>query len=122
MPRWRYYNANPKGDEEEDCVCRAISTAVGIKYEAAQNLLRISADLNGCDELCVCCYHRLLEGIFGLEVRYCEEGETVEEIAWRHSGQRVLIRIDGHLTCAIMGAILDIWDCSDEIVDCYWVV
>lgn len=110
MSRWRYYNANPRGDEEEDCVCRAISTAVGIKYEAAQNLLRISADLNGCDELCVCCYHLLLEDILGLEPIYCDGGETVEDIAWKHSGQRVLIRVDGHLTCAIMGAILDIWD------------
>ena len=33
----------------------------------------------------------------------------------------LIIRIKGHLTCSIFGKIPDIWDCSNEIVDCFWV-
>lgn len=120
--RYRYYNRNPDGKEIEDCVCRAISTATGLKYEAVQNLLALSADSYRCEKLCVCCYHHLLENILCYPVQYCEMGETVGEIAERYSGGKVIIRIAGHLTCAIMGTVIDIWNCTHKEVDCYWVV
>lgn len=119
---WRYYNRNPDKREEEDCVCRAISTALGITYRAAEGLLDLSADAERCEPLCVCCYHHLLEDGFGLEVKYCNFKRTVAEVAKRHKNQKVIIRVEGHLTCAIFGDVLDIWDCTDELVDCYWVV
>lgn len=120
--RYRYYNRNPDGKEIEDCVCRAISTATGLKYEAVENLLALSADGYRCEKLCVCCYHHLLEDILCYPVRYCETGETVGDIAERYSGSKVIIRIAGHLTCAIMGTVVDIWNCTHKEVDCYWVV
>lgn len=30
-----------------------------------------------------------------------------------------IIRVTQHLTVAVYGNVLDIWDCSDEPVDCY---
>lgn len=119
---YRFYNRNPEKIIEEDCVCRAISTALGIRYHAADRLLDLIAEQEGCDKLCVCCYHRLLEDIFGLKVRYCYFEETVRDIALDHPNEKVIIRVDGHLTCSVMGAVLDIWDCSDEPVDCFWIV
>lgn len=122
MTNYRYHNANPKQIEEEDCVCRAISTSLGISYPAAKNLLNLSADANGCDALCVCCYNHLLEGIFELPRYDCHFNYTVGDIAKDHRKDRVIIRVEGHLTCSIYGAVLDIWDCTDELVDCFWVV
>jgi hypothetical protein len=26
------------------------------------------------------------------------------------------------LTCSMYGVVIDTWDCTEEIVDCYWVV
>lgn len=49
-------------------------------------------------------------------------GETVEDIAEKYPNDRVIIRIDSHLTCSIKGIIPDIWDCSDKLVDCFWIV
>ena len=116
-----YYNSNPWKLDEEDCVCRAISTALNVKYTAVSNMLDMIADVNKCDKLCVCCYHRLLDDIFGLDARYCH-GETVGEVAEDHPGRKLIIRIDGHLTCSMYGVVLDTWDCTREEVDCYWVV
>lgn len=116
-----YYNRNPWDRDEEDCVTRAISAALDIKYVAVGNLLELVAKANGCDKLCVCCYHKLLEDIFGMEPIYCY-GERVGEIAREHPGRKLLIRIEGHLTCSMYGVVIDTWDCTDKVVDCYWIV
>lgn len=120
--RYRYYNRNPDGAEIEDCVTRAISTCTGLKYDAVTNLLELSAKQYQCEKLCVCCYHYLLENILCYPVHFCEMGETVGEIAERYKDSKVIIRIAGHLTCAIMGTVVDIWNCTHKEVDCYWVV
>lgn len=123
MPgNYRFYNRRPDGKLEEDCVCRAISTATRLKYSAVRKLLQISADMHVCDTLCVCCYKYLLEDILGYKPLYCDYGKTVGEISAEYPERIVLIRVDGHLTCSAMGAVLDIWDCTDELVDRFWIV
>lgn len=123
MPkRYRYYNRNPDNLKLKDCVCRAISTAVGLQYEAVDNLLELTADIYNCDKLCVCCYHRLLEDVLCYNKIPCYFKQTVSQIASAHPKDRVIIRVDAHLTTSIYGSVLDIWDCSDELVDCYWIV
>ena len=116
-----YFNANPWGVEEEDCVCRAISAALGIKYTAVNNLLDLISKTHRCDKLCVCCYHKLLEDIFGMTPIYPDE-RAVGEIARDHPGSKIIIRIDGHLTCSMYGVIIDLWDCTRLKADCYWLV
>lgn len=120
--RYKYYNHNPDGKHMEDCVCRAISTATGLNYEAVNNLLTLTADSYSCDKLCVCCYHNLLEDILGYTRYDCEHGELVEDLAYMYPHDKLIIRIQGHLTSSIKGTIPDIWDCSKKEVDCYWIV
>ena len=119
---YRYYNRNPDGRHLEDCVCRAISTATGLNYKAVDKLLAMTASCYVCDKLCVCCYHNLLEDILGYKRYTCHDNETVEDIARRYPDDKVVIRIDAHLTSSIKGTIYDIWDCSQKEVDCYWIV
>lgn len=122
MYAYRYYNRRPDGDEREDCVCRAISTATGLKYEAVENLLEITARESSCDMLNVDCYHNLLDGILCYKMFVCNNGETVGDIAERHKDKRLIIRIRGHLSCAIYGTVIDIWDCSQKKADVYWII
>jgi hypothetical protein len=123
MPKvFHYYNENPYKLEEEDCVCRAISLSLNLPYNATTNLLNMSAEYSNCDKLCIGCYRHLLEDIFNLTVNNVHFTETVKDVARRHPYNKVIIRIDGHLTCAVLGVIYDLWDCSDEYVDCYWIV
>lgn len=117
-----YYNRRPDGKHLEDCVCRAISTATGIDYNAVNELLNQTARENNCEKLCVCCYHNLLEGKFGFQRQACHSNETVAEIAREFPKENLIIRIHEHLTCAIGGKVFDIWDCTGKTVDCFWIV
>lgn len=121
MLDYKFYNANPLGELEQDCVCRAISGATKIPYYSIKRKLELIGDLFECDKLCVCCYHHLLEKVFGLTPKFAN-GKSVREVAKEFKDKRVIIRIDGHLTCAINGTIYDIWDCTNEIADIFWVI
>ena len=122
MTNFRYLNVNPDKSVEQDCVTRAIKRASGIPYKAVSKLLKATAQEHGCDELCVCCYHHLLEDVFGYEVRFSKGSKTVQDIATKNKDKILIVRIQGHLTCCMYGTCIDIWDCSQEIVDCYWIV
>lgn len=118
---FKYYNNNPLSLEEEDCVTRAITLASGYSYAAIQDKLYYIAQLLECDELCVCCYHHLIDDVFGYERLNCK-GYTVGEVAEKYSDLDLLVRMDGHLTCILKGKIYDLWDCSNELADIVWVV
>ena len=120
--RYKYYNHNPYNLKLKDCVCRAISTAIGLCYEAVDNLLDLTACTYGCDKLCVCCYSKLLEEVLCYDRVECDFQKTVEDVATEFPRNKVLVRVKEHLTTVVYGNILDIWDCSDELVDCYWIV
>ena len=123
MPkRYKYYNHNPDNLRLKDCVCRAISTATGLCYEAVDNLLELTAKVYRCDKLCVCCYSNLLEDVLCYTRQDCNFRKTVEDVAEEYPRNKVIIRVDAHLTTSVYGSILDIWDCSDEPVDCFWIV
>ena len=117
-----FYNRRPDGKQMQDCVCRAISTALGISYPATDKLLNLVADQYGCEKLYVDCYGHLLSDIFGYKKYFPRSEMTVEQLIENYPDKRLIIRVNGHLTSSIMGTLLDIWDCSNEIVDCYWVV
>ena len=121
MIDYKFYNANPLGDIEQDCVCRAISKATEIDYYNIEKKLNAIGELFECEELCVCCYHHLLEKVFGLKQKFAN-GKTVREISKEFHDSRVIIRIKGHLTCSLYGVVYDIWDCTEEIADVFWIV
>lgn len=121
MTNYKFYNANPLGNIEQDCVCRAISKATELPYREIEKKLYLISEVFECDELCVCCYQHLLEKVFGLTQRNAN-GMSVGKIAKDFKRNRVIIRINGHLTCSIYGTVYDIWDCTDEIADVFWVV
>lgn len=122
MQQFYYYNINPDGKVEEDCVTRAISIASGIPYKAVAKLLTITADENGCDMLCMYCYRALLEDTLGYTAISTKTYKTVGDIAEEYKNNIVIVRIDGHLTACMYGVCVDIWDCTREEVDCFWIV
>lgn len=123
MPdRYEYYNRNPDGKHLGDCVCRAISTATNMRYEAVDKILSLVAKEHNCEKLYICCYDNFLEDILGYRRFNCFFQQTVDQVAAQYPRNKLIIRVEGHLTCAINGAIMDIWDCSSEKVDCFWIV
>ena len=83
-------------------------------------LLQRNGGAYNCDELCVDCYSQMLDDI---GYKRCDaQTKTVGEIAEEHPDKRLLVRIKGHLTCCVDGTCYDIWDCTQETADIYWVV
>lgn len=120
--RYKYYNHNPNNVKIKDCVCRAISVATGLRYEAVDNLLELTSNEYACDKLCMCCYSKLLEDVLCYDRFNCGFTKTVEQVAIENTKNKIIVRVDKHLTTSMYGNILDIWDCSKELVDCYWIV
>lgn len=121
MARFVYYNREPSGDKENDCVTRAISLGTQISYPIIRRKLFHSSRLLQCEKLNVCCYSFLIEDVFKCEPVYCK-GLTVAEFADLHPQGTYLIRIDGHLTCVIDNVCYDIWNCLDKEADIAWRV
>lgn len=122
MAKYQFLNINPLGELEEDCVCRAISLALDEDYCKIQNKLHLVADLFECEMLCICCYKYLLDEVYGLERIEEFSGMTIDEFLHYHPEGTYLIRIDNHLTCAIDGTVLDIWDCTNHEIRLIWKV
>ena len=117
---YRYYNSNPLSLHEEDCVNRAINTALNVDYYKVKKQLVLIAELFDCEQLCVCCYERLLELVYGLKRVENVKGLTIWQFCEMFKSGTFIIRVDGHLTCVIDGKIHDIWNCEDEIIDIVW--
>lgn len=104
-----------------DCVVRAISTALDEDYNyILQELFKVSNYFN-CDMLVNDCYGILLTEKYNLPMFY-GNGNSVEKIARDFRDKTLILRIENHLTVSKGGNVLDIWDCSHEIVDIFWVV
>ena len=121
MADFKYYNVNPELVVEEDCVCRAITLASGLPYRTVEKLLWLVAEHNDCDMLCLCCYEHLLTEVMGYAIKY-PINKVVEEIVDEYPNNALIIRIDGHLLCAINGIVYDLWNSFDEEVTCFWIV
>lgn len=117
-----YYNANPNKQEIGDCVIRAMSLALDLDYFEVVNMLYYGSNFFNCDMLVRECYEKILEDEFKLERIKPKTYKTVQEVATEYSDNILLIRIKGHLTCSMYGRIYDIWDCSNEQVDVFWII
>lgn len=122
MSRYVFYNNNPNGDREEDCVCRAITLATGLPYQEIQEKLYLTGKLLGCEKLCICCYRHLIENVFKF-VQVDGDNLYVGEFADKHPTGIYLVRMNGHISVIIDGTVYDIWDCryADPITD-VWLV
>lgn len=120
MSAFKYLNLNPYKKRTGDCVIRAVACAFGLEWEQASDVLYETARDLGCEMSCIGCYSSLFRDAGLTEVD--AEGMTVEDVVDSHPTDTLIIRIQGHLTCAIKGCVMDIWDCRSSLVDRAWVV
>ncbi|MBO5309730.1 MAG: hypothetical protein J6A98_00810 [Clostridia bacterium] len=62
-----------------------------------------------------------MEGVFGLKPKLAN-GKLVGELAKEFCANTIIIRINGHLTMSDCGTVYDIWDCTQEPADVFWIV
>lgn len=122
MADFHYYNANPHLSVEEDCVTRAISTGLGINYEIVANLLDLASEHTGYNRISIDSYGYLLTDVFLLPLFYPRKGENIDDVIDRFPNNTLIIRLEGHLLCAVNGMVQDLFDSGyREDITCFWV-
>lgn len=117
---FKYLNLEPNDEKLNDCVIRAMTLALAVPYDEIVQKLYDNGKYNNCEEVCLTCYEQFLNGLGYIKIS--TDKFTVEDISNLYPNKVMLIRIDGHLTCSIDGNIYDIWDCSNERANCYWII
>ena len=121
MAKFVYYNREPNGETQNDCVTRAISLATGLPYPKIRRKLYHSAKLFDCDKLNVDCYAHLLEDVFKFP-QVETFGMTVGDFADTHPYGIYLARMNGHISTVWWGDVVDIWDCRNSHITNAWKI
>lgn len=103
----------------QDCVIRALSLGLNIPYFNIVKMLNDNSKKYCCDSINIKCYEKLLE-----DLGYSKQkaNSSIKHVALSHPNSTLIIRMNGHLTCSIKGCVYDIWDCTNEKADCYWII
>ena len=114
---WKYYNANVRGNNVNDCVVRAISKAENKTWDETYEELSEIAQFEGI----------LLDDVNFVESyldkrykRACHYSKTVGEFLNEHPKGTYLITMQGHITVIINGVLYDTFDCRLHIMGCGW--
>lgn len=112
-----YYNANPLGNQVNDCTVRAISLATGQTWDNTYKELSTFAQAQGMmlDEVRYIDEYldRKFEKVYG----WNETGKmTVGDFIKQNPRGIYLITMAGHITCSIDGCIYDTFDPRQRIV------
>lgn len=121
MCKFIYYNRNPDGKTQNDCVTRALSLCTGLPYRTIRKKLYHSARLFECDKLNVDCYHHLLEDVFKFK-QVETYGMSVGEFADTHPYGIYLVRMPQHISTIWNGDSVDIFDCRDYKITNAWKI
>lgn len=130
---FHYYNANPKNKFTDDCVIRAICTALEQDYvQTVREMTELGIAygyLVNSDET----INRYLKSKGWVKCRQPRKWDNTkftgkewcENIRWHESNvrmERQIANIGGHHIVAIIdGKINDIWDCSNKCIGNYWI-
>lgn len=116
---YKFYNENPLGEFEDDCVIRALSCATHRSWDSVYDELSELAQYNGTmmdNKYFVRAY---LDTHFK---RIINPPYKVYEVAQKFKNNIVLCTMNGHICCIRFGIIYDTFNPSDRLVEDVWLV
>lgn len=114
-----YYNANPLGLNEDDCVIRAISCASGKSWDEVYDELSDLAQARGTLLDKRDFVRDYLDTHF---IRIANPPYKVIDAAKNFKNNIILCTMRGHIVCIKYGRILDTFDPSNRVVEDIWLV
>lgn len=116
---YKFYNENPLGRYEDDCVIRAISCATNKSWDYVYDYLSDLAQHEGTlldKREFVRNYldrtYQRLNGVYG----------TVGYVSGMFPNNTLLITVPGHIVCSKNGIVYDTFDPRDREVESVWLV
>ena len=116
---YEFYNANPLGLYEDDCVIRAISCATNKSWDQVYDELSDEAQAKGTLLDKVVFVRGYLDSHFK---RISNPPYKVYQAALNFKNNIVICSMRGHLVCIKYGKILDTINPSNKIIEDVWVV
>lgn len=114
-----FYNANPLGLYEDDCVIRSISCATHRSWDEVYDELSDLAQANGT----LLDKKQFVRGYLDAHYkRIINPPYKVYQVAERFKNNIVLCTMKGHIVCIKYGVIYDTFDPSNRIVEDVWLV
>ena len=124
MAKFVYYNLNPKQLHTNDCFVRALAHFFGVTWcKAFLDIIEWCADRGWVDWNYRSKYYGYLAERGFERQKTPERGMTVGRFCdeFAEEGKVYMVQIKRHMVIVDNKEILDIWDCSDGIVEHYWV-
>ena len=117
---YKYYNANPYGNNIDDCVVRSLSVLTDKSWEQVYDEL---SDLSGDVGLLFSNVAFVEDYLDDRYPRECHYAKTIGEFANEHPEGRYAVTTDGHITAILEGGIIiDTFNPSDRVMRCAWKI
>ena len=116
---FRYYNANPYGNDISDCVIRSLSVLTDRSWRSVYDEL---TELAGNDGLMFDRVEFVEDYLDDRYPRECHYSKTIGEFAREYPYGRYAVTMNGHITAIIDGDIIDTFDPSNRIMRCAWKI
>ena len=115
---YEFYNENPLGAFEDDCVIRALSCATNRSWDSIYDELSDLAQYNGT----MMDNRNFVRWYLDTHFKRIDNPPyKVIDVARKFKNNIVLCTMKGHITC-IKGKIYDTFDPSERIVEDVWLV
>ena len=116
---FRYYNANPYGNNISDCVIRSISVLTNKNWHEVYDELSDLANKKGLLFSNVKFVEDYLDSKYPRECHYSKE---VGEFAKEYPYGKYAVTMDNHITAIVDGVIIDTFNPSNRIMRCAWKI
>lgn len=116
---FKYYNANPFGNNISDCVIRSISVLTNRDWHDVYDEL---SDLAGDVGLLFSNVEFVENYLDRRYDRECHYAKTVGEFAKERPYGRYAVTMDNHITAIVNGDVIDSFDPSSKIMRCAWKI
>lgn len=124
---FKYFNNNPKGLHQSDCIVRAVANVLDREYVSiCMELAELQCD-TGLADIALVDKYMSMNGFVKMKRPNHSDGRQYRGYEFVKSPiascrRRILANIGvGHITSIIDGKINDIWDCSGKCIGNYWI-
>lgn len=116
---YKYYNANPKNRNIDDCVIRALSL---LENKSWNELYDELSDLASDSALMIDSVVFVEDYLDSKYPRTCHYSKTLGEFVNEFPFGKYAVTMNGHITAVIDGYIYDTFNPSDRIIRCSWSI
>ena len=116
---FKYYNANPYGNNVSDCVIRSLSVLTNRNWHDVYDEL---SDLANDVGLLFSNVNFVEDYLDKRYKRTCHYSKTLKEFTEEFPKGKYAVTMDNHITAVIDGYIIDSFDPSERVIRCSWKI